>query len=148
MFDKLLDHVTFNDVLAFCQQFPEGVRVEYKSEAANIDKTVASLANTVGGFFVLGVKTDKKNMPILPIEGMPATCCYPEPRGPVGPGRTDVGECRAGRRPAVAIRRGADVAACVRDQVGRSGPPQEAILRQLRPSSLADVVRAAHAART
>ena len=56
MFDKLLDHVTFKDFETFCQQFPEGVRVEYKREPANIDKTVASLANTVGGFFVLEAK--------------------------------------------------------------------------------------------
>jgi len=83
MFDKLLDRVTFEDVQSFCEQFLEGVRVEYKSELVQTDKIVASLANTLGGFFVIGVRTDDKNMPILPIEGMPATCCYPEPRGPL-----------------------------------------------------------------
>lgn len=72
MFHKLLDRVTFDDVVAFCEQFPEGVRVEYKREPVQIDKIVASLANTVGGFFVIGVRTDDKNMPILPIDGMPA----------------------------------------------------------------------------
>ena len=72
MFDKLLGRVTFEDLVAFCERFPEGVRVEYKREPAHIDKIVASLANTVGGFFVIGVRTDDKNMPVLPIEGMPA----------------------------------------------------------------------------
>lgn len=72
MFDKLLDRVAFDDVVAFCERFPEGVRVEYKREPVQIDKIVASLANTVGGFFVIGVRTDDKNMPVLPIEGMPA----------------------------------------------------------------------------
>jgi len=72
VFDKLLDRVTFDDVVAFCERFPEGVRVEYKREPVQIDKIVASLANTVGGFFVIGVRTDDKNMPVLPIEGMPA----------------------------------------------------------------------------
>jgi len=50
--------------------------------------------------------------------GLAETCCYPEPRGPVGPGRTDVGEGRAGRKPAAAIRRGTGAAACTRS--GRS----------------------------
>ena len=70
VFDKLLDRVGFDDVVAFCRQFPEGVRVEYKREPVQIDKIVASLANTLGGFFVIGIRTDEKNMPVLPIEGM------------------------------------------------------------------------------
>jgi len=76
MFDRLLDQVTFDDVQAFCKQFPEGVRVEYKSQLVQTDKIVASLANTVGGFF--GVRTDDKNMPILPIDGMPARKVLPK----------------------------------------------------------------------
>jgi len=72
LFDKPLDRVTFDDVAAFCARFPEGVRVEYKREPVHIDKVVASLANTVGGFYVIGVRTDAKNMPVLPIEGMPS----------------------------------------------------------------------------
>ncbi len=72
MFDKLLERVTFEDLTAFCERFPEGVRAEYKREPAHIDKVIASVANTAGGFLVLGVRTDDKNMPVLPIEGMPA----------------------------------------------------------------------------
>jgi hypothetical protein len=46
--------------------------VEYKREPAHLDKVVASLTNTVGGFYVIGVRTDDKNMPVLPIDGMPS----------------------------------------------------------------------------
>jgi hypothetical protein len=72
MFNNLLPQTTFDDVQTFCQQFPEGVRVEYKSDLVQIDKIVASLANTVGGLFVVGVRTDNRNMPVFPIEGIPA----------------------------------------------------------------------------
>jgi hypothetical protein len=72
LFNKLLERVTFEDLTAFCERFPEGVRAEYKRAPAHIDKVIASLANTAGGFLVLGVRTDDKNMPMLPIEGMPA----------------------------------------------------------------------------
>ena len=72
MFDKLLGRVTFDDLIAFCERFPEGVRVECKRELVQVDKIVASLSNTVGGFFVIGVRTDDKNVPVLPIEGMQA----------------------------------------------------------------------------
>ena len=30
-------------MIAFCGQFPEGVRVEYKSQVAQVEKIVASL---------------------------------------------------------------------------------------------------------
>ncbi len=44
MFTTPLSQVTFDQLLAFCQAFPEGVRVEYKREAANIPKVVSSFA--------------------------------------------------------------------------------------------------------
>ena len=72
MFDKLLSGITFDDLAFFCQHFPEGVRVEYKREVAHADRVIASLANTLGGFFVVGVRTDDQNMPIFPIEGLAA----------------------------------------------------------------------------
>jgi hypothetical protein len=28
LFDELLEHLTFDDVVAFCKQFPEGVRID------------------------------------------------------------------------------------------------------------------------
>ena len=75
MFTKPIDEITFEDVQSFCEEWGEGVRVEYKSELKvknHIPKVVSSFANTYGGIFLIGIKTDKTtNMPILPIEGIP-----------------------------------------------------------------------------
>jgi Schlafen, AlbA_2 len=66
-----LSQVTYEHVIEFCRTFPEGVRVEYKREPANITKVISSFANTVGGVWVIGVDTDKTtNMPLLPAAGM------------------------------------------------------------------------------
>jgi len=71
MFNTPLSQVTYDDVIAFCRTFAEGVRVEYKREVVNTPKVVSSFANTVGGIWVIGVETDKKtNLPILPPIGM------------------------------------------------------------------------------
>ena len=70
-----MDEITFEDVKSFCEEWGEGARVEYKSELNvknHIPKVVSSFANTYGGIFLIGIKTDKTtNMPILPIEGIP-----------------------------------------------------------------------------
>ena len=75
MFTKPIDEITFEDVQSFCEEWGEGVRVEYKSELNvknHIPKVVSSFANTYGGIFLIGITTDKTtNMPILPIEGIP-----------------------------------------------------------------------------
>ena len=73
LFTKPLRDVTFADVQAFCDSWPEGVRVEYKRiEGDKIPKVVSSFANTVGGVWIIGVKTDKiTNRVIPPIEGIP-----------------------------------------------------------------------------
>jgi Putative DNA-binding domain len=73
LFNKVLSDVTYADVLAFCQTYPEGVRAEYKREAVHIAKVVSSFANTFGGIWVIGVDTDKANRAILPPIGLPLT---------------------------------------------------------------------------
>jgi schlafen family protein len=73
MFSKPLAAVTYEDVLAFCGAFAEGVRVEYKSTPVNIPKVVSSFANTVGGIWVIGVDTDAANRAVLPPVGFKAT---------------------------------------------------------------------------
>ncbi len=66
-----LSQITYEQVIEFCKTFPEGVRVEYKREPANITKVISSFANTVGGVWVIGLDTDKTtNMPVLPPAGM------------------------------------------------------------------------------
>jgi len=42
MFNEPLADVTYDDVLAFCQTYPEGVRAEYKRQLVNIPKVVSS----------------------------------------------------------------------------------------------------------
>ena len=76
MFTKPIDEITFEDVESFCKEWPEGVRVEYKREVAEIKgkipKIVSSFANYYGGIFFIGVKADKtKNEVIFPIQGIP-----------------------------------------------------------------------------
>jgi hypothetical protein len=71
MFNKPLETATYDDVLAFCGTFTEGVRVEYKRTPVNIPKVVSYLANTVGGIWVIGLETDAANRAILPPVGLP-----------------------------------------------------------------------------
>lgn len=71
MFTKPTDKITFEDIKNFCQEFGEGVRVEYKQEIAHIPKIVSSFANTLGGIFVIGAETDEMNKVKFPIHGMP-----------------------------------------------------------------------------
>lgn len=72
MFNIPFAEIDFDKVVAFCEEWPEGVRVDYKVEPANISKVVSSFANTSGGILVIGVKTNTNNMPILPLCGYPA----------------------------------------------------------------------------
>jgi hypothetical protein len=73
MFHTLLRDIDFQHVKAFCQTLPEGVRVAYKQQPVQIPKIVSSFANTFGGIWVIGVETNKAtNMPLLPIQGIPA----------------------------------------------------------------------------
>ena len=71
MFTKLEADITFADIEDFCQQFGEGVRVEYKQQITrDIPKIVSSFANTLGGIFIIGAETDSTNQVIFPIQGI------------------------------------------------------------------------------
>lgn len=72
MFNAPFAEINFDRVVAFCKEWPEGVRVDYKAEPANIGKVVSSFANTSGGILIIGVRTDTNNMPILPLVGYSA----------------------------------------------------------------------------
>ena len=54
MFTKSESDITFSDIKAFCDEYREGVRVEYKQEIRHIPKIVSSFANTQGGIFIMG----------------------------------------------------------------------------------------------
>ena len=75
MFTKPIDEITFEDVESFCQQWAEGVRVEYKSDIEEvkdtIPKIVSSFANTYGGILLIGVEADQKNNTVSSIPGIP-----------------------------------------------------------------------------
>ena len=71
MFTKLAADITFSDVEDFCQEYDEGVRVEYKRQIQHIPKIVSSFANTMGGIFIIGAATDSTNQVIFPIQGIP-----------------------------------------------------------------------------
>lgn len=73
---KNVDSMTFQDVEDFClQKLPEGPRLDYKAQIpGELEKLVASFANTMGGTIVLGVDADPTtNTPNWPPKGMPRT---------------------------------------------------------------------------
>ena len=71
MFTKLEADITFSDIEEFCREFDEGVRVEYKQDIQHIPKIVSSFANTLGGIFIIGAKTNNDNTVKFPIQGIP-----------------------------------------------------------------------------
>lgn len=71
MFTKSRTDITFSDAEDFCREFGEGVRVEYKREIKDIPKIISSFANTVGGIYIIGAKTNSTNQVIFPIRGIP-----------------------------------------------------------------------------
>ena len=75
MFTKPIDEITFEDVQSFCDEWAEGVRVEYKRKTeevkGKIPKIVSSFANTYGGIFLIGVEADQTNNRVTSIQGIP-----------------------------------------------------------------------------
>jgi len=74
LFGKKLDEVTVDDVRAFCQKKnKEGINLDYKkdfSSSKKIAKTIAAMANTLGGWIIVGVEDDGDDKPKLPAEGI------------------------------------------------------------------------------
>ena len=71
MFTKLESDITFSDIKAFCDEYNEGVRVEYKREMTrHIPKIVSSFANTQGGIFIIGVRADNETNRVVAIDGI------------------------------------------------------------------------------
>ena len=69
LWQKPIDQITFDDVDEFCAAgLEESVRLDYKAEwPGDLAKTMAAMANTVGGMIIIGVDADKTtNKPIWP----------------------------------------------------------------------------------
>jgi hypothetical protein len=70
---KPIEAIEYADVDAFCQlKRREGLRLDYKADLPrDLAKTVAAMANTLGGMILLGVQEDGKTTePIWPSPGM------------------------------------------------------------------------------
>ncbi len=74
IFGKKLNEVTTDDVKVFCQQQNrEGINLDYKKDLSSpkkIAKTIAAMANTLGGWIIIGVDDDGNDKPKLPTEGV------------------------------------------------------------------------------
>ncbi|MBQ6436197.1 ATP-binding protein [bacterium] len=60
-FGKKLDELSFKDIQNFCEKsVPENIYLDYKEEINpkndHLAKTIASFANTYGGWILIGVK--------------------------------------------------------------------------------------------
>ena len=74
-FDKPVNDLTFEDVVAFCQkQIPEGKQLDYKyllpKNKEKFAKVIASFANAMGGTVIIGVNDDKNDKPRPPFLGV------------------------------------------------------------------------------
>lgn len=69
LWQKPIDQITFQDVDSFCAAgWEESARLDYKGEwPKDLAKTMAAMANTLGGMIVIGVDSDKTtNKPVWP----------------------------------------------------------------------------------
>ncbi len=73
LYRKQIDQITWDDVETFCQQgIAEGAYLDYKANFPdNLANTIAAMANTLGGIILIGVKEDKENKPVVPVQGIP-----------------------------------------------------------------------------
>jgi hypothetical protein len=67
-----LAQLTWDSVADFCQQqVAENTVLDYKQQMPNdIEKSVAAMANTLGGLILIGVPEDGHAKPVLPMVGM------------------------------------------------------------------------------
>ena len=75
LFTKPFHELTFQDVVDFCKRrLPEGKQLDYKyllpKNHEKFAKTIASFANALGGFIIVGVQDDKNDQPQAPFLGI------------------------------------------------------------------------------
>lgn len=62
LFIKLIKDIIYNDIETFCNEWTEGIRVEYKSDFPqnkDLRRSIISFANTQGGIILIGVEANK-----------------------------------------------------------------------------------------
>lgn len=75
IYTAAIDQINWSDIVAFCEERrTENSYLDYKKDfSTKLDKTIASMANTVGGLILIGVDEDEESKPVLPISGIEAT---------------------------------------------------------------------------
>jgi len=73
LYTKAITEISWEDIVEFCnQRTPEGACLDYKRDfPKNLEKTIAAMANTLGGIILLGVAEDDQTKPVFPLEGIP-----------------------------------------------------------------------------
>jgi hypothetical protein len=73
LYSDPLEEINWEAVEQFCAgRIPESAFIDYKAEWPNdLAKTIAAMANTLGGVILIGVQTDTQEMPVTPIAGVP-----------------------------------------------------------------------------
>jgi len=71
VYTKKIEDVTYKDIIDFCnEQIRENISLDYKEIiGVGLAKTIAAMANTVGGLIIIGVE-DQDSKPKLPIKGI------------------------------------------------------------------------------
>lgn len=72
IFTSAINDINWSTIEDFCnQRVPEGTFLDYKEFIPpNLQKTIASFANTFGGVILIGIEEDNSNKPVLPIKGI------------------------------------------------------------------------------
>jgi len=67
-----IENITWNAIEQFCaEKIPESTVIDYKADwPDDLAKTIAAMANTLGGLIIIGVETDAQELPITPITGI------------------------------------------------------------------------------
>lgn len=72
IYSKDIDKINWHDIEEFCSQgIPEGAYLDYKKDfPSHLEKTIAAMANTLGGVILIGVEENDENKPKTPIDGI------------------------------------------------------------------------------
>ena len=74
LYNKAITSITWDDIERFCgQAIAENTYLEYKGDFPNdLAKTIAAMANTLGGLILIGVEEMDSGTPKLPLKGIAA----------------------------------------------------------------------------